>query len=148
MQSRKSRQIARHLELDCPDAEWDDATDINNQVRIGLASNAVDELLFFRNQFSQILSTYLYTVGKFKTLVDIEYISVQEFLREFDNLPYEDKSRLTVILSRFEAMKVFASGLTEYKQEKNTRVMWLTEEWNSDTILDTLVHKIFKYVSL
>ena len=147
MQARKSRQIARHLELDCPDAEWEDETDINNQVRLGLDGRAVDELLFFRNQFAQILTTYVYTVGKLKTLVDIEYVSAQEFQREFGNLPDEDRLRLPAVLSRFEAMRVFESGLTEYKEEKNTRVMWLTEEWNSDTILDKLLHKIFKYVS-
>ena len=148
MQARKSRQIAKHLELDCPDAEWDDNTTSYNQVRIGLSGGSIDEFTFFRNLFARILSPYLYVVDKLKTLVDIEYVSVEEFQTEFKNLADEEKSRISVILSRFEAMSVFKSAITEYKERKNVRVMWLTEEWNSNRILDDLLHRIFKYVSL
>ena len=148
MQARRSRQIAKHLELDCPDAEWDDNPDSHHQVRLGLASDNVNELLFFRNQFALILFPYLYTVGTFKGLVNIEYVSLEEFLREFKNLPEQQKLRISVILSRFENMGIFQSALTEYKKENNVRVIWLTEEWNSTNILDNLLHRIFKYVSL
>ena len=148
MQARKSRQIAKHLELDCPDADWDNNAESYHQVRIGLSTKAVDELIFFRNQFATILSPYLHIIEKFKTLVDIDYVSIEEFIRELDDLPDEDKSRISVILSRFEAMRVFESALTEYKGRKNIRVMWLTEEWNTNTILDNLLHRVFRYVSL
>merc|ERR1712080_158800 len=96
------------------------------QIKLGLSKKSVEDLLFFRNMFVPILFPYLYTVNKLKSIVDVEYISVEEFLREFSDLAEKDTPRINVILSRFEMMKVFKSGLTEYKGEKNIRVMWLT----------------------
>ena len=81
-----------------------------------------------------------------KSLVDVEYISVQEFLGTCTDLTDKDSHRIPVILSRFEIMKVFASGLTEYKEEKSVRVMWLTEEWNDLKVLETLTLKIYRYI--
>ena len=135
LQARKSRQMARHLELD-DDGDWENGNESRAQIKLGLSKKSIDELLFYKNRFVPLLSTYQGVVVKLKTLIDVEYISVEEFLQEFGELDDSDVCRLPIILARFEAMKVFETGPTEYKGKKNIRVMWLTEEWNNPTILN------------
>ena len=144
LQARKSRLMARHLELD--DGDLNEGKESKKQIKLGLSKRSVNELLFYRSLFVPILFPYLYVVDKLKSLVDVEYISVQEFLRKCTGLSDKDTDRIPVILSRFEIMKVFASGLTEYKKEKSVRVMWLTEEWNDLKVLETLALKIYRYI--
>ena len=144
LQARKSRLMARHLELD--DADLNEGRESKKQIKLGLSKKSVNELLYFRSLFVPILFPYLYIVDKLKSLIDVEYISVQEFIRQCTDLRDNDTPRIPVILSRFEIMKVFESGLTEYKGEKNVRVMWLTEEWNNHKVLDTLAFKIYRYI--
>jgi hypothetical protein len=136
--------MARHLELD--DGDWNESRESIKQIKLGLSNKSVDELLFFRSLFVPILFPYLYIVQKLKSLVDVEYISVQEFLGKCTDLTEKDTFRIPVILSRFEIMKAFESGVTEYKGEKDVRVMWLTEEWNNHKVIDTLALKIYRYI--
>ena len=147
LQAKKSRQMARHLDLDDEDCEWD--IDSRSQYKIGLSRAAFDELMFYRNLFVPVISTYQDVVIKFKSLIDLEPISVEEFLRTFNNeLNERDIGRLPIILTRFEAMKVVEMTPTEYKGVKNILVLWLTEEWNNNVLLDLLSINIHKYVSL
>ena len=146
MQARKSRQMAKHLELDDA-ADWDEVHHSKNQVKLGLSNKSIDELLYFKTQFGSILSTYLHAVDELKNLIDVEYIPMEVFLQNFKNFQKQECTRIPVILSRFEAMRVFESAITEYKGEKNVRVMWLTEEWNDCTVLNILSLKIYKYIS-
>ena len=147
MQAKKSRQMARHLDLDGEDCDWD--IDSRSQYKIGLSKTAFGELMFYRNLFVPVISTYQDVVIKLKSLIDLDPISVEEFLRMFYNeLNGRDIGRIPIILTRFEAMKVVEMAPTEYKGMKNILVLWLTEEWNNHEFLDLLAINIYKYVSL
>ena len=144
MQARKSRQMAKHLDLD-DHAEWEQGPSSRSRIKIGLQKDSISQLFFYKNQFVPFLSSYIKVVEKLKYIIDIEYVSLREFMQYFSNLPDQEFSRIPVILSRFEAMKVFKSAVTDYKGEKSTRVMWLTEEWNSEIVLNSLSYHICRY---
>ena len=138
--------MARHLDLDGEKDYEGDCTP-KAQYNLGLNKHAVEELLFYRSLFAPFISMYQRVILELKTLVDVDYVPVAQFVEKFGSIKKRDIKRVLIILDRFESMHIIDMAPTEFEGKGNVEVLWLTEEWNGKKVLDRLSNHIYNYFS-
>ena len=75
------------------------------------------------------------------SIIDVDYVSQEEMVDRISG-PNVDSS-----LNRLEDMLVIDSGHTEYKGVPDTKVIWLTHEYNNLESISQLAGRILPFIS-
>jgi len=150
LQDRRSQRLAAIIDMNLDQADGTDdkwQREASRNLQLKTSKGSLEKLLSWRALILSDVKSVYHTVTALTSIVDVEIVPVNDLKKDILlKYPYEVE-QIDASLNRLEEMLVVDTGYTDYKGQSNTKVLWLTEEYNQMKNLSNLAGRILPFIS-